>query len=465
MTTTIWWIRRDLRLHDNPALRAAGEQGAPVPVYILDPVLLRAESSARQAFLFDGLRRLDIALRACGSRLIVRRGKPVEQLALLAEETGAEAIHALEDYSPYARRRDEQVSRLLSLPLKLETGVTLHHPLMLRKLDGRPYTVFTPFSRAWKALPITSIPITAPEHLPYPPEVHSEVIPFSGDHGSFPAGEEQALRRLADFLSARGSAYASARNRLDLEGTSELSPYLRFGMLSPRLAIFRTLDCVQAAGDGMAKKGYETFLNELIWREFYHAILYEFPQVLSAAFQPAMRDITWRDDPAGLEAWQEGRTGYPIVDACMRQLAQTGWMHNRGRMIVASFLTKDLLINWRLGEEWFMRRLVDGDPAANNGGWQWTAGVGVDAAPYFRVFNPVLQGQKFDPQGNFVRRWVPELQNVPDTFIHTPWTLPENDQLRIGLRIGVDYPFPIVDHGAARQRALETYGRAKPFSG
>jgi deoxyribodipyrimidine photo-lyase len=455
MSSAIWWIRRDLRLHDNPALQAALSAGGVVPLFILDPALLRGEANARQGFLIAGLRRLDADLHARGSGLVVRQGEPAKVLSQVTAETGAQSVHALEDYSPYARRRDEEAAR--AVPLRLMTGVTIHHPALVRKADGTPYTVFTPYSRAWKALPLPGCTAGRPLRLPDLPGIPSLPLPDLPYTGPFPPGEEEALRRLEDFLADRCSGYAEWRNRLDLEGTAALSPYFRFGMISPCLAVNRALEMARASGDMEARHGYETWVNELIWREFYHTILYHFPGVLHTAFNPRLRDILWRDDAAGLRDWQQGRTGFPVVDACMRQLAQTGWMHNRGRMIAASFLVKDLLIDWQKGERWFMSRLVDGDPAANNGGWQWTAGVGTDAAPYFRIFNPVLQGQKFDPRGDFVHRWVPELAAVPDKFIHTPWLMPAEQQRCLGVVIGGDYPAPMVERALARERTLRAY--------
>ena len=456
MPTHIWWIRRDLRLIDNPALQAASESCSRLlPVFILDPRLLTPTAPTRQAFLFNGLRALDADLRSRGSRLIVRSGDPLQALTQLAQESSAQVIYALEDYSPYARARDARVAA--RLPLKLFVGTTVHHPELVHKADGSPYTVFTPFSKAWKTLPLSTPAHRLPESLPPAPQVTSEELPEADEPAWFPPGESEAQRRLEEFLAARGVTYAEGRNRLDLDGTSTLSPYLRFGMLSPRLAVQRARQAAEQAQNPVARRGFETWINELIWREFYNAVLYEFPQVLKTAFNPKLRGIRWREAPEDLQAWKQGCSGYPVVDASMRQMLATGWMHNRGRMIAASFLTKDLLINWQEGERWFMQHLVDGDPAANNGGWQWTAGVGTDAAPYFRIFNPTLQGQKFDPQGIFVRRWVPELERVPDALIHTPWMMPLEMQSRLGVRIGLDYPAPIVDHHAVRERTLAAY--------
>jgi deoxyribodipyrimidine photo-lyase len=278
------------------------------------------------------------------------------------------------------------------------------------------------------------------------------------------AGEEAAMRRLEWFSGQIQDLdqeirpiheYASARDRLDLDGTSKLSPYLRFGMLSARRAARAALDAIENAPHLAARRGAESWLNEIIWRDFYLHILHHFPQVRTANFR--LPDVRWENDPSHLEAWQAGKTGYPVVDAAMRQLETSGWMHNRARMITASFLTKDLLVDWRLGEQWFMRHLIDGDPASNNGGWQWAAGTGTDAAPYFRIFNPVLQGLKHDPQGAYIRRWLPELVGVPDEHIHQPWKMPLEVQRSCDVVIGRDYPAPLVDHEQSRQRALRAY--------
>lgn len=465
----IWWMRRDLRLNDNDALRAALVHGEQViPVFVLDPALLAAPdiSDKRVAFLFGGLRTLDADLRARGSRLIVRRGDPATELARLMAETSAEAIYAEADPWPYGRQRDAAIAA--QLPLRLTPGVTVHPADLICKADGAPYVVFTPFSRAWKALPMPTPALlwTPPQRLPaLPDQLHSLPIPDEPTLSSdvpFPPGEAEALRRLRAFASgitAPIRRYDEERNRMDLDGTSQLSPYLRFGMVAARRTAVAALHAIDKAIDAPARKGAETWLNELIWREFYMMILHHFPFVLDQAFREELRDISWRNDKAEFAAWCEGQTGYPVVDAAMRQLVTTGWMHNRARMIVASFLVKDLLIDWRWGERFFMQHLVDGDPAANNGGWQWTAGVGTDAAPYFRVFNPSLQGAKFDPEGDYVRRWVPQLAAVPPPTLHEPWTLPLARQHQLGVVIGRDYPEPIVDHALARERTLAAYKR------
>jgi len=309
-------------------------------------------------------------------------------------------------------------------------------------------------------MPFPGSPLPAPGRIPMMACVEGEALPdvparLPADR--FPAGEMEARRRLEFFIENGIGGYDESRNRMDLEGTSALSPYLRFGMISARQAVWAARQAELAAGSAEARHGAEAWLTELIWREFYITILYHFPEVQRRAFRSKMRNISWRNDTQEFRAWAEGRTGYPVVDAAMRQLRQTGWMHNRARMISASFLTKDLLIDWRRGEKHFMRHLIDGDPAANNGGWQWTAGTGTDAAPYFRIFNPALQSLKFDPQGAYIRRFVPELRRVPDSFIHSPWEMSLDLQHQTGCLIGKDYPVPIVDHSMARERALLAY--------
>ncbi len=457
MKAVIWWIRRDLRLQDNPALQAALNTGLPViPLFILDPKLLQDPPSRRQMFLFDALSHLDQALNILGNKLIIRQGNPFSVLHQLFQEFPIEAIFAEEDYSPYANSRDGEIQRVL--PLKLILGYLIHHPLHVMKADHTPYTVFTPFSKTWKAFPKHIQPYPTPRHLPsciHP--ITSLPLPQSTALPNFPASESAAHQRLEAFIQEPIFQYSQGRNMLDQAGTSNLSPYLRFGLLSIRVAYQAALKAAASTSLAEEKKGVETWVNELIWREFYTSILYHFPKVLKEAFYPQRRNIPWRNNPIEMKAWQAGLTGYPIVDACMRQLNETGWMHNRGRMIVASFLTKDLLHNWQLGEQYFMQQLIDGDPAANNGGWQWTAGVGTDAAPYFRIFNPILQSKKFDPQGNFIRIWLPELKHVPVQYLHEPWTMPEDLQRTSRSIIGKQYPAPIVEHAIVKERVMHAF--------
>jgi deoxyribodipyrimidine photo-lyase len=336
--------------------------------------------------------------------------------------------------------------------------------LTVVRANGGPNSAFAPFRNAWKALPAPTAGhlLPAPRRLRPAPDLHSAPLPSPAAPSYFCAGEGHARETLRAFTSSAIFGYSNGRVRLDDDGTSALSPYLRFGMLSARAAVVAAHGAMQSAPHPEARRSAEAWLTELIWREYYSAILYHFPDVLQQAHRPKMRDITWQNNADHFAAWREGRTGYPVVDAAMRQLTETGWMHNRARMIVASFLVKDLLIDWRWGEQWFMQQLVDGDPAANNGGWQWTAGVGAAAAPYFRVFSPTRQARKCDPEGDFVRAWLPALRRVPDDFIHEPWTMPDEVQRRSHCRIGQDYPAPIVDHAVARQRALSAFRAQRP---
>ncbi len=410
--TSIWWIRRDLRLTDNPALHSALELGDVIPVFIIDPAL-STQSPRRRNFLYEGLSSLNKNLQTRGSYLVLRIGEPVDVLRQLIQETNANAIFAEEDYTPYARKRDTLIAN--QLPLQLILGQTVHHPEFVKKADGKPYTIYTPYSKVWKSLLQEIKIISAPKNINTPKNIFSEPLSAYETNQLFPAGELEGQRRLLQFIQLPITNYHDHRDRMDLDGTSSLSPYLRFGMLGLRQA-------VSAAKQASAEsKGAEVWLNELIWREFYIQILYHFPHVSHNAFNASLANIPWRNNESEFYAWKNGLTGMPIVDAAMRQLKETGWMHNRARMIVASFLVKDLLIDWRWGEAWFMENLLDGDLAANNGGWQWTAGTGTDAAPYFRIFNPVLQSAKFDPDGNYIRKWIPELSGLNAKEIHTPW--------------------------------------------
>lgn len=470
MTATIWWIRRDLRLNDNEALTAACQSARDViPLFIIDPELEKSPniSQRRKAFLWRALRVLGKDIEKIGGHLVIRRGNPVDVLTQIFAEHSIQGIYAEEDFSPYARTRDRRVSDVL--PLHLIGGSSFSHPGSILKSDQTPYTVFTPYSKAWLAThPLESVvPLPSPAKISTPLGMASDSIPEAEvryNSHLFPAGEIAAQTRLKIFTGGETPpvyGYSEDRNRMDINGTSQLSPYLRFGMVSPGQAIAAAHAALALASDPVSQKGVRTWINELIWREFYISILYHFPHVLKQSFQADYDRIQWVNDEQDYADWCEGRTGYPVVDAAMRQLLSTGWMHNRARMIVASFLVKDLLIDWRWGERWFMKNLLDGDPAANNGGWQWTAGTGTDAAPYFRVFNPILQSKKFDPQGDYIKMWVPELSRVPVNYLHTPWEMPDEVQWKVGCVIGHDYPSPIIDHQFARERTLAAYKHVK----
>jgi deoxyribodipyrimidine photo-lyase len=469
--TALLWYRRDLRLHDHPALHAAvAAADRVVPLFILDPGLLQGRWPApnRVRFMLDSLAALRDDLAARGAPLVVLRGRPAEVLPGLAAAIGARDVFATRDVSPYARARDGAVGVALEAvgaTLHLRGGALVAEPEEVAGGDGRPLSVFTPYLRRWEGiarrdvLPVPhglrGIAADAAARLPGVVGLPDQgsVVPTADPALLLVPGEAAARARLAAWASdARLAGYAVGRDRLGIEGTSRLSADLRWGLVSP-LAV---LDATGGPGDGRA-----AFARELAWRDFYAQVLWYHPHVTQTAFRSVYERVPWRADAAAFDAWREGRTGYPVVDAAMRQLAASGWMHNRARMIAASFLAKDLLIDWRRGEQHFMEHLVDGDVAANNGGWQWAAGTGTDAQPYFRVFNPVAQGERHDPDGSYVRRWIPELAGVPDRFVQAPWTMPSSVQATAGCAVGRDYPSPIVDHAWARARALAAYASTR----
>ncbi len=465
--TAIVWFRRDLRLHDHPALHAAlAAADVVVPVFVIDEQLLagRWASANRAWFMRESLLELAGALADRGAPLRILRGRPAEVLPALAANLGVADVHATRDAAPYGRRRDRAVADGLAgagIGLRTWPGLYVHEPDALATADGRPFGVYGAFRRAWDAAPRRR-PLPAPDRIPGLPGP-GDPIPDLGRPSADPAlmpapGEAAARQRLDAWLrpDAAGGApvdgYAAARDRLDLDATSRLSQDLRWGLLSPVEVVER------AAGPG---DGRRVFRAEMAWREFYAHVLWHHPRLLREPYLAALAGLETRHDPGALEAWAGGRTGYPVVDAAMRQLRATGFLPNRARMIAASFLAKHLLLARELGEATFMRHLVDGDVASNNGGWQWTASTGTDPQPFFRVFNPVLQGRRFDPDGAYVRRWVPELAGVPAAHVHDPWAMDEEAQAACGCLVGRDYPAPIVDHAEARARALAAYGAAR----
>jgi deoxyribodipyrimidine photo-lyase len=452
--TALLWLTRDLRAHDHPALRAAlDEHDRVVPVFCFDSRLLngRHASPTRTRFMLECLEELDERLGG----IAFRDGPPERELPALAGELGADAVHASADVGPFARRRLAAVGRALDCELVLHPGVAAVDDLdAIRTGAGGPYTVFTPFHRSWLAEPRREV-IGPPRSLTgLPPGVRKGRLPSLDLDGAVehaPRGGERAARRaLSRFLDGDASRYDDQHDALGADATSRLSPYLHFGCISPR-------EIEERLPRGA---GADAFRRQLCWRDFYAHVLLHFPRNARSEFQERYRgSISWSRSEQSFDAWREGRTGYPIVDAAMRQLRSEGWMHNRGRLVVGSFLTKHLGIDWRWGERWFMRMLVDGDQANNNGNWQWIASVGVDPQPFYRrIYNPTLQMQRHDPDGRYVRRHVAELRDVPDQYLAEPWTMPEEVQEDCGCVIGRDYPEPIVDHAEARRAAFDRYG-------
>ncbi|MBB5688616.1 deoxyribodipyrimidine photo-lyase [Roseomonas alkaliterrae] len=466
----ILWFRQDLRLGDNPVLAVAAERPV-LPVFVFEDGP-RAPGGAARWWLHHSLAALAGALAERGAPLVILRGDAREIIPRLAAEIGATEVHAGRQTEPLARSRDAATHAALEATgrrLVLHRNALLHEPHRVRTGEGRPYGVYTPFSRAVFAL-LEGLPppLPAPGRL-RPAAGAPSGLPLDG-LGLLPAppvpdwaaefrehwtpGESGAHARLAAFLEHGLDRYAARRNMPGVAwGTSGLSPHLHLGEISPRQ--------VWHAAREKGGAGLETFLKELLWREFSHHLLWHRPEMVDTPLRPEFAAFPWREDAALLRAWQRGRTGYPIVDAGMRELWRTGWMHNRVRMIAASFLVKHLLQPWQAGEAWFWDTLVDADLANNCASWQWVAGCGADAAPYFRIFNPVLQGEKFDPEGAYVRRWCPELARLPDRFIHRPHEAPEAVLREAGIVIGRDWPAPLVDLAEGRARALAAFAAIK----
>jgi deoxyribodipyrimidine photo-lyase len=460
------WFRRGLRVEDLPALNAAvAAHDEVVPVFCFDDRLLggRHASGPRTRFLLESLADLDASLRERGARLVIRRGRPERELVALAEEVGAANVHYTRDVTPFARERGEATRSAFAA-----AGLTEHaHPghtivddaVDLATKDGRPYTVFSPYWRNWMGQPRREV-LTAPERVAMP-DVGSDDLPTLADLGlretvpeALPGGERAAEARLDAFLAERVHRYGTAQDDLGADATSRMSPYLHLGCISPRAIEARLMD-----EEG---KGPAAYRRQLAWGDFYHHVIYHHPDNARHEHQQRYRGtIEWTGDEEGFAAWCEGRTGYPLVDAAMRQLLREGWIHNRGRLVVGSFLTKHLGIDWRWGERFFMRLLIDGDESVNNGNWQWIGSVGTDPAPYYRrLYNPAAQQSRHDPRGVYVRRHVPELEGVPDRYLAEPWTMPAEVQREAGCVIGRDYPEPIVDHREAREAALARYRAA-----
>jgi deoxyribodipyrimidine photo-lyase len=463
VSTAVVWFRRDLRMHDNPALAAAAAAGAVVPVFCFEEGLHsgRHRSPNRNAYLLASLAELDESLRAAGSRLHYRSGSPAVQIPRLARDCGASAVHVNRDHTAHARSRDRAVQEALAghgAELVGHTGVSCAEIAAIETGSGDPYRVFTPFFRAWSEAERRDV-APRPRRLSTPDGVEAGE-PLTGERLGVDeraralaedAGPgEAAGRRLMRRAVERAGEYERVRDLPGLDRTTRLSPPLHFGTVSAR-ELERLLLAKRS-------KGAAALRRQIAWRDFWLNVIRNFPGNRTREYDERFRGMRWEDDPESLRAWKRGETGVPWVDAGMRQLQAEGWMHNRLRMAVASYLTKNLLIDWREGEAHFMRHLLDGDESQNNGNWQWSASVGADPQPYFRVFNPIRQQERFDPGGSYVRRWVPELRDLPDEHLAAPWEAPEDVQTAAGCVVGRDYPRPLVDLAESRREAIARFG-------
>jgi deoxyribodipyrimidine photo-lyase len=472
----IHWFRQDLRLADNPALSGAAARGAVLPVYILDDVNagLHKMGGASRWWLHHALVALN---RALDNRLVVLAGDAAELMPWLATTTGASAVHWNRAYEPWRIARDKKIKSSLTaagVTVQTDNGSLLWEPWDVLKSDGTPYRVFTPFyRRGCLAAPPPRQPLPKPDlsNLAGVPDLPCgdqaiaglNLLPrhswSAGLADSWQVGEAAAHDRLHAFVETGLAGYKDGRNFPARGHISRLSPYLHWGEISPNSVWYALQDQMRAGA--CPDRDADHFLSELGWREFSHSLLYHFPDLPRKNLQPRFDRFAWRDDDVLLTGWQAGMTGYPIIDAAMRELWQTGYMHNRSRMIVGSFLVKNLRLHWHHGERWFWDCLVDADLANNSASWQWIAGCGADAAPYFRIFNPITQGEKFDPDGDYVRRYVPEVAGLPNAFLYSPWTAPNNVLAAAGVRLGETYPRPIVDAKASREAALAAFAALK----
>ncbi len=463
--TIIVWFRSDLRIHDHPALsKAIADAQLVIPLFIHDEAITNGKnaSSNRNRFLLECLEDLRASFKTIGGDLIIRSGKPLDELLKIIDEFNVNAVYYTADFSPFALKRDAEIEKSLqahAIEVRGFSGKlivsTLSH---IRTKAGKIHKIFTPFYKNWQLIERRKIAAT-PTHLQIPQSITPGFLPKLesltetrelSPHVS-KGGETAARKRLHDFLDGPIHSYHNNNNDTASNMTSRLSPYFHFGCLSAR-----EIESMLSDDDGSV-----AWRRQLAWRDFYHYILFYFPHP-EHEFQEKFRDLAWGNNSHDLEAWKEGKTGYPIVDAAMRQLKQEGWMHNRARLIVGSFLTKDLWIDWRLGEQHFMKWLLDGDMANNNGNWQWIASVGVDPAPLFRrLYNPSSQQKNYDPTGAYVRKYVPELNDVPDKYLAEPWNMPREIQDKSGCIIGKDYPSPMIDHKEARLRTIEAFAAIK----
>lgn len=470
-------MRLDLRLADNPALAAAVHRGGPViPVFIWAPDEEGdwPPGAASKWWLHHSLASLQTSFRQIGSELIIRRGPVAETLRQLAKETGAEAVFWNQRYEPALLARDKSVQAGLhaeGIAVESFNSALLFEPGVIKNKSGKAFQVFTPFWKHCLTAPEPATPLKTPARLSRPAqwpksisledlELEPRAAWTSGLRSSWQPGESSAAARFSTFLDEQFAEYTDQRNRPDRSGTSRLSPHLHFGEISPRQIWHGVKQRAAESGNSTGWRDAK-FLGEIGWREFAHHLLFHFPRTPDEPLRSEFKHMEWRSHPAWLRAWQRGRTGYPIVDAGMRELWGTGWMHNRVRMVAASFLVKDLLLSWQEGAKWFWDTLVDADLAQNTLGWQWSAGCGADAAPYFRVFNPQNQAEKFDPAGSYVRRWCPELSNLPAPWIYRPHDAPLQILKNAGIELDRNYPRPIVNHSIAREVALEAYSKMR----
>ena len=465
MKSVVLWFRRDLRVADNTAFaKAAGRAGSIHPLFVLDEDILAAPDmgAARIGFLLGSLRNLASNLAVLGYPLTVRHGHAAAEVLGFCRETHAEAVFCNRDYEPYCQSRDQRVFHLLNgagLGFEVFKDAVIWEEKELFTQAGQPYTVFTPYAKAWRAKP-TPAPRVPATHGSAKPKARyrSIAIPASPADLGYPlrqeippGGEDAATQALTRFLDKGLLRYGEQRDFPYLAGTSGLSPHLHFGTVNVRTVLAQVYQAIRTATEAERKSAH-SFVQELIWREFYVQIMTNFPRVLAGCFRSEYDALPWSGNEAHFQAWCAGQSGYPLIDAAMRCLNATGWMHNRLRMVVSMFLSKDLLLPWQWGERYFMRRLVDGDHAANNGGWQWSAGTGTDAAPYFRIFNPTAQAERFDPEGEFTRRWIPELEGIAGKAVHRPWAQPQ---------LAAHYPPPIVRHEIQRAKCLAMFQTAR----
>ena len=474
------WFRRDLRLSDHQALSAAMETECPIiPLYIYSENENQATGSASKWWLHQSLKSLESSIRSLGGKMILRTGEPASILQSICKETNAQCIHVSTSFDPFWKGIDASIQKALSpsgIELKSFPGQLMWDPCSIRNKSGKPFQVFTPFWKhlcqqspparplpapaIWPKHPGTTLKSECLESFRLLPSIHWD----KGIQASWAPGENEAMAQLRRFQSEAYGNYEGKRDFPGIAGTSRLSPHLHFGEITPGQIYHHLETTTCRTKSSGASVMLSTYMKEVGWREFAHHLLHHFPHMTKCPLRPEFETFPWRKDETMLLAWQKGQTGYPIVDAGMRELWATGWMHNRVRMIVGSFLVKHLLLDWKLGAEWFWDTLVDADLANNTMGWQWIAGCGADAAPYFRIFNPIMQSQKFDTHGDYIRKWIPEISNLSDNDIHTPWNVDPMILKMAGIELGRTYPVPIVNHTIARETALDAYHRMKAKS-